>query len=297
MTEGDSMDLFGNEIDVFKSAKDRYGTWPLTVWECDKSDPVMQQLKRTINDTADDTANGMGIRKNMNSLMSTGKNSCYGRPGSTVHVSVFDPAVCTWIMNCFAPQHGMCFDPFAGGGTRAIIASKFGLAYLGVEIRNEECEAIKARLREARTQDFAHIVCGDARDCSQIASSQSADFLITCPPYWNLEQYDGGDSDLSMIDNYRVFCQELRKVISETHRILKPGAFSCWVVGLHRDNSGNLMTLQHDIAQMHRDIGFSLKEEIILSLKNNGAIQRVGNFDKGNRYLIRTHEYVLVFAR
>jgi hypothetical protein len=85
-------------------------------------------------------------------------------------------------------------------------------------------------------------------------------------------------------------------VVSETHRILKPGAASIWVVGLHRDSRG-LIAMNHDVAAIHRDVGFSLREEIILAHKNNGAIQRVGNFEKGRNLLIRVHEYALVFER
>lgn len=270
--------LFGQDIDEFKTALERYGVWPCTVWECSKSDRGTRRLKQAVDDGGQ-------------------RDQVDGTYGYQAGASLFDPAVAAWLLNCYAPKVGLCFDPFAGGGMRAIMAAKRGLAYLGVELRQAECEAIRERCEKCRVTDFVHIECGDARDCSHIASDASADFLLTCPPYWNLEQYRGGPADLSMCETYKDFLDALNRVVIETARILKPGAVSCWVVGLHRHKGGELIPMHHDVTRLHRAAGFRLKEEIVLSHKNNGAVQRVGNFDKGDRRLIRTHEYALVFVR
>ena len=122
-------------------------------------------------------------------------------------------------------------------------------------------------------------------------------FSFTCPPYFNLEMYDGGQDDLSMAPTYMHFCAGMTAVLKETIRILKPGSLSVWVVGILRKPDGKLIPLHHDITRLAKAVGFYLKEEIILSHRNNGAIQRVGNFEKGNKFLIRTHEYALVFEK
>jgi len=307
------LDLFGNEIDNFKNAKERYGVWPVTVWDCDFSDPVTRDLKKLIGDSAQNRA-GCAQRGTGKLNYTAGRNppgqskrstragcfqsesvhdseSCY-----KVDSSVFNPAVASWILNCFAPAEGVCFDPFGGGGTRAIMAAKHGLRYVGMELRQDEVEAVMERCDAAGVRESVTIHTGDARNCSQVEDG-TGDFLITCPPYWNLEKYDGGDADLSEIDDYDSFNAELSKVVRETWRVLKPGALAVWVVGLHRDGKGNLCAMNHDVAKMHQEAGFWFKEEIVLAHRNNGAIQRVGNFEKGNKFLIRTHEYALVFVR
>ena len=139
--------------------------------------------------------------------------------------------------------------------------------------------------------------CGDAADCSEFMEDSSADFCFTCPPYWNLEKYDGGQGDLSMCRTYRDFLDGLEKVVCETFRILRPGSYSCWVVGLHRDVKGGLLAMHHDVARLHLDCGFAFKEEVVLNLRGTGAIRRVGNFGRGNQYLVRIHEYLLVFRK
>ena len=55
--------------------------------------------------------------------------------------------------------------------------------------------------------------------------------------------------------------------------------------------------MNHDVTRLHREAGFSFREEVVLHMKNTGAIQRVGNFDKGSHRLIREHEYALVYTR
>lgn len=100
-----------------------------------------------------------------------------------------------------------------------------------------------------------------------------------------------------MLATYEEFLEALGKVIQNTARILKPGAVSCWIVGLLRDKHGALIPLHHDVATLHTQAGFVLQEEIVLWMRSTAAIRRVGNFDKGQRRLIRVHEYALVFVR
>ena len=133
---------------------------------------------------------------------------------------------------------------------------------------------------------------GDSRTYSPIPNW--ADFLYTCSPYYDLEEYGGPAGDLSMMGTYQLFLAGLGDVVAQTARTLKPGALSCWVIGLHRDKHGTLLPLHHDLTAIHNVNGFTLKEEVILAQRNNGAIQRDGNFDKGQRRLIRTHEYLMV---
>jgi len=277
-------DLFGKTVDPFIKAIQKYGIWPTTVWDCNKSDRTRRDLIKKIGDMCSCRL-GSG---SMVGLMS--------KKGGKVTESIFDPMVCIWILNLFAPKSGLCFDPFAGGGTRAIMAVKAGLKYLGVELRQEEVDATIERCRENGAGTGSKIKQGNSQKCKKLVKSNSADFCYTCPPYYNLETYQGGDDDLSMCGSYDDFLKQMQLTIDETYRILKPGSLSCWVVGLLRDD-GKLLCMNHDITRLHQKAGFIIKEEVILSHKNNGSVQRVGNFERGSNLLIRNHEYLLVFEK
>lgn len=303
------MKTLGLQQDPFKTALEKYGVFPTTVWKCDHSDRVKQQLSKMIGDGGQEragaTAKPRGGTPNYKGYEIKGfgqsaRKDCFTKETDDKSVyrgvvteSIFNPILAIWILNLFGPQEGVVFDPFAGGGTRAIVTAKKNLEYIGTELRKEEVEAVNARLEMNGVK--ATILVADAKEVP--VRDNIADFLLTCPPYHNLEMYDGGPNDLSMCGTYDDFLVGMGRVIAETSRILKSGALACWVVGLHRDPSGTLLPLHHDIARIHKKRGFALREEIILYSTGNPAISRVGNFDKGRRLLVRQHEYCLVFRK
>jgi hypothetical protein len=288
----------GNE-NLFIKAKDKYGVFPTTTWDISYSDPLTRKLKEAIGD-GDSSLTRLGTgslgyksaRKGvLDSRLQVG-DSVYG---GKITESIFSPQIAQYIFSVFAPKQGICFDPFGGGGTRAIMATKNGLSYIGYEIRQEEVDAVTARLKNNSVTN-ATLICGDSTNCSLIADA-SADFSITCPPYYNLEKYGGPDGDLSMCKTYDTFLEGMSKVAKETFRIMKDNTLITIVIGLHRDENKNLLPMHHDFSRIYRQAGFNFKEEIILCHKNNGALQRVGAFEKGSNLLIRTHEYLLVFKK
>ena len=306
---GGQVDLFGQTIDDFKSAKERYGTWPVTVWDCDLSDPTVRKMKEAIGDICSSRA-GTGKLGYQSKARGSARTGCLTAATNDASVyrgkiteSIFNPAVAAWILNLYAPTGPdvICYDPFAGGGTRAVMAAKHGMKYLGVEIRQAEVDAVEERCKALGVSTSAGgqvcLLCGDSRTATKSLEGGFADFLLTCPPYYDLETYNGGPQDLSMAPTYADFVAGLADVVNESARVLRPGAFSCWVVGLHRDDEGEILPMHHDLARLHKAAGFRFKEEVILAQRNNGAIQRVGQFEKGDRRLVRIHEYLLVWVR
>ena len=303
--DGQNVDLFGEPIDDFKSAKERYGTWPVTVWDCDLSDPTVRKMKDAIGDICSSRA-GTGKLGYQSKSRGSARAGCLREAtddasvyGGKITESIFNPAVAAWILNLYAPRtkDAICYDPFAGGGTRAIMAAKHGIKYMGVEIRQAEVDAVEQRCKALGVDKQVGIICGDSRTATKDLEGGFADFLLTCPPYYDLETYDGGPNDLSMAHTYAEFVAGLKDVVEESARVLRPGAFSCWVVGLHRNDAGEILAMHHDLARLHQEAGFRFKEEVILHQRNNGAIQRVGQFEKGDKRLVRIHEYLLVFVR
>lgn len=288
----------GIEADIFQPAIKKYGVWPTTVWDCNFTDRYMKELKAAVGDgcNARPGSGTLGYQSfaRTGSATHSYKTAMSGSSAHKVTESIFNPILAIWIMNLYAPQKGVVYDPFCGGGTRAIVSYKKGLDYTGIELRQEEIEAVEQRLLNNNAK--AKIVLGDSKNPNGIPPNY-ADFLITCPPYFNLEMYEGGTNDLSMAKSYDDFLSMIEPVVVQSCRILKPGALSCWVVGLHRDSKGGLLSIPQDIARIHKANGFKHKEEVIINWTNTGAISRVGNFEKGQKLLIRSHEYLEVFEK
>jgi len=264
--------------------------WPVTIWDLNHADPTLKQLKDTIGDAG--TAREHSGTASYKVTLGASPNK----------VSIFNPIIMGLIFKFYPPEPGaVVYDPFGGGGTRALMSVAYGYKYIGVELRKEEVDAVEARIAGymdkagymSGTWDIKH---GDSRHVPSIPD-EHADMLITCPPYYDMEPYDGGVNDLSMAATYDQFLDMLGEVVDECYRILKPGAMACWVIGLHRKKDGVLLPMHHDLGYLHLYRGFDIYEEVIIHMQNTGSVQRVGNFAKGDNRLIRIHEYLLIFKK
>ena len=303
-------DLFGQRREVVKPAIDSLGVWPFTVWEVDEGGAadVHRRVRDAIGDTHSSKSNTVGgtsfpdcTRRRLASK-SPRHADVDGTYGYQHGASIFSPVVGGLVLNMFAPRPAtghpppLCLDPFGGGATRAALAARWGLRYRGVEIRREEVDFSNRRLAELGIgRGQAEVLLGDARTLDRHVGRAVGDFLYTCPPYFDLERYNGGPADLSMLPSYDAFCLAVGDVAKASSRALRPGALAVWVVGLHRDRHGGLLPLNHDVAMAHRAAGFTVLEEVIVYRRHSGAGARTKNFFTGQGHLARCHEYVLVF--
>jgi tRNA1(Val) A37 N6-methylase TrmN6 len=263
--------------------------WPFTLWDITSEQKMMRVFKAVIGDQGE-------FRED--SGVNIGYMTWFGNDPN--NVSIFNPGIIAMILALYGPElpkGGNVYDPFGGGGTRALACASNGFQYVGVEIRDEEVQGLRKRLGEFPHElpGTAHIIHGDGRDSR--VETDWADFIITCPPYYDLEPYNGGPDDISMNTSYDPgFLNDLEAVVYDCRRILKPGGLAFWVVGLHRDkNTKELLPINHDLSNIHREYGWHFREEIILHRKQTSAAQRVGMFNKGNHLLIRNHEYLLIY--
>ena len=281
----------------FKNANEMFGNWPITVWEVKDN----SELDKAVKSKRAGVGDVGGTREKAFTTVSAKSVYKGGRGRSTdgATASIFPPRVALNILAMYGEGVTKIYDPFAGGGTRAIVAAEVGIPYLGVELRKDEVFVLR-KLLEGReiSDDMVEIFEGDSAYGVQTIADGECDFLYTCPPYWNLEKYKGGPADLSMM-SYLDFLKTMRKVVKECHRILKPGSLACWVMGMTREGGkhNDLVLLHHDITRIHLEEGFKVKEEIVIYRNNPIALRRVGNFQRGNKLLIRMHEYCFVYRR
>lgn len=118
---------------------------------------------------------------------------------------------------------------------------------------------------------------GDARDLSFIPDS-SVHLVLTSPPYWNLKEYEHGENQLALIDDYQTFVDELSRAWHECFRILVPGGRLVCVVGdvcLSRRRYGKhaVMPLHADIAVSCRKIGFDNLNPILWHKISNARFE------------------------
>lgn len=144
----------------------------------------------------------------------------------------------------------------------------------------------------------------DSRNLSFIPD-KSVHLILTSPPYWNLKEYERGENQLGIIEDYQTFIKELNKVWKECYRILVPGGRIVCVVGdvcLSRRKYGKhtVIPLHADIMVECRKIGFDNLNPILwhkisnAKFEANTASSFLGKPYEPNAIIKNDMEYIIM---
>ncbi|MCK4513365.1 hypothetical protein KAW64_16570, partial [bacterium] len=103
--------------------------------------------------------------------------------------SIFDPVLCELVYRWFCPPGGTVLDPFAGGSVRGIVASVLGRRYVGIDLSEEQIEANREQAEAICGDPCPVWHVGDSRNIAALVTGVEADFILSCPPYADLEVY------------------------------------------------------------------------------------------------------------
>lgn len=213
-------------------------------------------------------------------------------------VSEFDPVLCEILINWFSPKGGIVVDPFAGGVVRGAVSAMMGRQYFGNDLRQEQIDANREQL--SKFLDRLEIppvwTVGDSKNICSLVGDIKADFVLSCPPYADLEVYSDDPSDISNMD-YPEFLSAYREIISETCSLLKEDRFACFVVSEVRDKFGHYRNFVADTIKAFEDCGLHYYNELILVNAIGSAALRVAAAFPKSRKIGRVHQNVLVFLK
>jgi DNA modification methylase len=214
-----------------------------------------------------------------------------------IGTSIFDPVLTEVCYRWWCPAGGVVLDPFAGGSVRGIVASILGLKYWGCELRPEQVAANKCQLTvDTRGQFKPKWVRGDSAD--KLPGAPRADFILSCPPYGNLEKYSDDPHDISAM-TYVDFLAKYREIVTHACERLRQDRFAAFVVAHYRDRSAGVMrNLVADTVDAFQDAGAAFYNDVILVTAIGTAAMRANtNFVRGARKVVKTHQNVLVFVK
>ena len=211
------------------------------------------------------------------------------------YTSIFDPVVCELAYRWFSGEGAQILDPFAGGSVRGIVASHLGRKYWGCDLRAEQIEANRAQgAALCEGKPLPEWVCGDSMN--EVEKAPEADFIFSCPPYGDLEQYSEQREDLSAMP-HKDFVIAYRTIIFRACKRLRNDRFACFVVGDFRDGKGNYRNFVSETIAAFQDAGLALYNEAILVTSVGSASMRVTRQFSAGRKLCKTHQNVLVFVK
>ena len=216
-------------------------------------------------------------------------------------LSIFDPVLCELVYRWFCPPGGSVLDPFAGESTKGVVASALGLRYVGVEIRPEQVAANEEKVREigSALSPPPRWLVGDSTQLSEIVTTRDVpfDFVWTSPPYYDLEVYEGGESDGSTFGTYPEFMVWYEGIFRQAVDLLRPNRFLAVKVGDVRDQRGAYRGFVADNVKLFMRLGLAYYNSAVLLTPLASAPLRAGlQFSRG-RKLTKAHQEVLVFYK
>lgn len=209
--------------------------------------------------------------------------------------SIFDPALCEILYHWFCPENGNILDPFAGGSVRGIVANKLGFNYTGIDIRKEQIDSNREQALDIlKIDNQPNWYVGDSNEVLD-GFNKEFDFVFSCPPYSDLEVYSDLQNDISNMP-YNDFMKAYESIIEKSCKMLKSGAYACFVVGEVRDKKGNYIGFVPDTIKAFKKAGMGYYNEGIL-LDQLGTASMRANGNMKTQKLVKVHQNILVFKK
>ena len=255
-------------MDRNDTVKNQFGWLPLSVYKPGKG----KEWDQFIQDDGDPA----GTRRSQGAKYLPG-----------LRFSRFNPELAEKVIRYWSLEDSVILDPFSGRSTRAVVATQLKRHYVGYEIVPQVAK---------RTQEMSgatiHIADGCLMDQTP---DNSADLVFTCPPYHRLERYEVIEGQLSEIKPYDQFLVSIARAAGNIFRVMKPGAFLCWVCADWRD--GKAFRLFHrDSLQIFEETGLMTHDIVIIHNNSPFAPLQAGKV-AAKRYTSKVHEYLLVFRK
>lgn len=225
--------------------------------------------------------------------------------------SIFDPVLAELAYRWFVPEGGWVLDPFAGGSVRGLVAATTGRQYVGIDLSEEQCKANRRQVAGFVRQGlFAQALApqwkqGDSlielrqvagADYGRRAGGEGFDFVFSCPPYFDVEQYSKDPHDLSNM-TWPGFLQAYNRIIEAAVARLAPDRFAGWVITEIRDKQGKYRNFVGETIVAFEEAGAAYYNHAVI-VSPAGTLQlRTARAFVASRKLGKTHQDLLIFCK
>jgi len=136
------------------------------------------------------------------------------------------------------------------------------------------------------------IICGDCLEVMSQIPDKTVHLAVTSPPYNLGIDYDNHDDSLA----YESYLEWMKKVWIETERVLVPGGR--FALNIAPTSIKNFRPIHHDFSNQLRDIGMTMRTEIIWYKQTMKRRTAWGSWmSPSNPHIVPSWEYVLVFCK
>jgi len=211
------------------------------------------------------------------------------------NISLFDPVISQLCYEWFCVKGGYVIDCCAGDTRKGNVIAHLGGTFTGIELRKEQVEH-----NNIKAENGAKWICDNGENILNHINEKSADMLLSCPPYFNLEVYSELENDISNSQNYDIFINSLKKMYIESIKCLKEDSFACIIIQNIRKVKSQLYIdyypFKEDIIKIFTENGMFFYNDIVI-LKANGTAQMRAIPYMNQKKIVPIHEYLLVFYK
>jgi DNA modification methylase len=211
-------------------------------------------------------------------------------------LSKFNSEYAKRIIEMWSKEGDDIVDPFSGRSSRPLVSTLMGRNYVGFDVIKDnlqEAEEQYNTLKKERSLGKLKLIHSSSEHIDKHLQDSSADMIMTCPPYFNIEKYESVDGQLTDIRTYEEFLKTYKVILEKSIKILKPGCFFVMVLANFRDGKlRDFCSDTKDILKKH----LTYHDEIILEMspakRHPLYTQAITNLN-----CLKTHEYCLVFRK
>ena len=195
------------------------------------------------------------------------------------------------IIHYWSMKDATVVDPFAGRLTRAYVTSSLGRKYIGYDVVERTLKESQQVIDREGLDATLHLGDGCLMEHTP---NETADLVLTCPPYHQLERYEPAENQLSEIADYDSFLNQIEICGRNIARVLKSGGFCVWVCGDWRDK-GHYRSFHAETIRLFSKY-LKHHDTIIMENQSPFASLQLGKV-AANRYTSKIHEFILVFKK
>ena len=229
------------------------------------------------------------------------------------------PQIATQLMSRYSKKDDIVLDLFLGSGTTAIEAIRMERRCIGVELKPDLIDYVRAKTRaladsaglqpdllDARI----HFLLGNSADpeiTNRVSDvlrrmhSEYAHLLVLHPPYADIIKFSDQVEDLSNAPTTAAFLDGFETVARHGYELLAPGRFAALIIG-DKYAQGELVPLGFWCMERMNRIGFKTKAIIVKNIEGNekgkGKSANLWRYRAlAGGYYIFKHEYIILFFK
>jgi DNA modification methylase len=140
---------------------------------------------------------------------------------------------------------------------------------------------------------------GDARNLApEVIRDRTIDLIATHPPYANIIPYsrERESADLSRVHSIDEFITDIKRVATESFRVLKPGKHCAILIGdTHKHK--HYVPIAFRVLDAFLDAGFILREDVIKKQWHTQTMRGRWKESYSHDFLLTYHEHLLIFRK